>query len=218
MGNFETKDSGKRSEYASGMVRDTEEGKARFDLVFPEGVPYAEQMVTRFADLMARGAEKYSERNWEKARGREELARYRSSALRHLIQWMTGETDEDHAAAVMFNILAGETVKYRMGNAAWAYPHPEATPVHEDLSVYDSDTPVVDSRTSPDFLAADSPKREVVLGDTPSLCYRKWNCGEHVHECEKIARHLGDHATNAPASQLHPLGVYWRNYDNEEMC
>jgi len=105
-----TKDSGKRSEYESGMVRDTEDGKARFDLLFPLGVPYHEQMLTRFADLMTRGAEKYDARNWEMARGEEELARYRSSALRHLIQWATGETDEDHAAAVMFNIMAGEFV------------------------------------------------------------------------------------------------------------
>lgn len=111
---FETKDSGKRAEYASGMVRDTQDGKARFDLLFPKGVPYAKQMLTRFAELMARGANKYEERNWEKAKGQEELDRYYSSASRHLAQWLAGETDEDHAAAVMFNILAAETVKYKM--------------------------------------------------------------------------------------------------------
>jgi hypothetical protein len=114
---FETKDSGARQEYASGMVRDTQEGKARFDLLLPKGVPYANQMLTRFAELMARGAGKYGDRNWEKARGQEELDRYHSSALRHLQQWVAGETDEDHAAAVMFNVMAGETVKYRMRQA-----------------------------------------------------------------------------------------------------
>lgn len=111
---YETKDSGVRAEYDSGMVRDTEEGKARFGLLFPKGVPYPEQMLTRFAELMARGARKYTERNWERAKGEEELERYRSSALRHLIQWVTGEDDEDHAAAVMFNLLAGETVKFKI--------------------------------------------------------------------------------------------------------
>lgn len=111
---FETKDSGQRAEYDSGMVRDTEEGKPRFDLLLPEGVPYREQVLTRFAELMARGAQKYNARNWELAQGREELARYKSSALRHLMQWATGEEDEDHAAAVMFNLLAGETVKFKM--------------------------------------------------------------------------------------------------------
>lgn len=111
---YETKDSGVRAEYVSGMVRDTEEGKARFGLLFPKGIPYAEQMLTRFAELMARGAKKYTARNWELANGEEELERYRSSALRHLVQWATGEEDEDHAAAVMFNILAGETVQFKI--------------------------------------------------------------------------------------------------------
>jgi len=111
---FVTKDSGARAEFASGMVRDTEEGKARFDLLFAEEVPYGEQMLTRFAEHMTRGAEKYTARNWEKAEGEEELARYRSSALRHVIQWLMDERDEDHAAAVMFNLMAGETVRWKM--------------------------------------------------------------------------------------------------------
>lgn len=109
-----TKDSGERQQYASGMVRDTEEGKPRFDLLRPLGIPYQEQMLTRFAELLARGAEKYGDRNWEKARGQEELNRYHSSAARHFEQWLAGEFDEDHAAAVMFNLMAAETVKYHM--------------------------------------------------------------------------------------------------------
>lgn len=114
MGRYQTKDSGKRQEFETGMVRDTQEGKARFDLLFPLAMPYKEQLITRFAELMARGAEKYAERNWEQARTEVELGRYKASALRHLIQWLTGETDEDHAAAVMFNLMGAEYVKYRM--------------------------------------------------------------------------------------------------------
>lgn len=113
---YETKDSGKRSEYTSGMVRDTQEGKPRFDLLLPKGIPYEKQMLTRFAELMARGAEKYDERNWERAEGHEELERYYSSAMRHLIQWVSGEEDEDHAAAIMFNVMAGEFVKFKLEN------------------------------------------------------------------------------------------------------
>lgn len=111
---FETKDSGARAEYDSGMVRDIEEGKPRFDLLLPSGVPFAEQMLTRDAMLMERGRKKYGARNWEKANGEAELARYHSSALRHLHQWIAGETDEDHAAAVRFNVMAGEFVKRRL--------------------------------------------------------------------------------------------------------
>jgi hypothetical protein len=57
---YETKDSGARAEFDSGMKRDTEDGKARFDLLLAEGVPYEAQLLTRFAELMARGAVKYS--------------------------------------------------------------------------------------------------------------------------------------------------------------
>lgn len=114
---FVTRDSGKRAEFSSGMVRDTEEGKPRFDLLYPLGVPYADQFMTRVALLMARGAEKYAERNWELSSTPEELARFKSSALRHMVQWATdaGKDDgEDHAAAVVFNLLAGETVRYKL--------------------------------------------------------------------------------------------------------
>lgn len=56
-----TKDSGKRESYDNGMVRDVQTGKPRFDLLMPNGVPYPDQLLTRFAELMARGAEKYSQ-------------------------------------------------------------------------------------------------------------------------------------------------------------
>src|SRR5580704_7284591 len=111
---FVTKDSGARAEYESGMVRDTEEGKARFDLVTPHQLPYADQMLTRWAALMARGAQKYGDRNWEKGSGVEEWERARSSAFRHFMQWMAGELDEDHAAAVFFNIQSAEFYAWRM--------------------------------------------------------------------------------------------------------
>lgn len=112
--NFTTKDSGARVEYPSGMRRDTDKGKPRFDLLIPEGVPYEDQVLTRYAALMARGAEKYSARNWEQANSREEYERMKASALRHMMQWYCGETDEDHAAAVLFNVAAAETTLYKM--------------------------------------------------------------------------------------------------------
>jgi hypothetical protein len=117
---FTTKDSGERQSYASGMQRDTERGKPRFDLLMPKGVPFADQMLTRFAALMARGAEKYDARNWEQADSAAELERYHSSAFRHFMQWIAGETDEDHAAAVMFNLMAAETLKYKLAFEASA--------------------------------------------------------------------------------------------------
>jgi len=112
--NFITKDSGKREEFSTGMQRDTQEDKPRFDLIFPEDLPYDETVHYRLAMLMMRGAKKYNERNWEQAKTKEELNRFKASALRHCIQWFSGEIDEDHAVATMFNIMGAEYTKYKL--------------------------------------------------------------------------------------------------------
>lgn len=104
---FETKDSGVREEFASGMRRDTQKGKPRYDLV-------DRPMLKRWAELMARGAEKYGDNNWRLAAGDAELRRFEASAFRHLMQWLDGERDEDHAAAVIFNLAGAEYVKGKM--------------------------------------------------------------------------------------------------------
>lgn len=111
---YQTKDSGQRQEYGSGMHRDAETGKPRFDLIMPEDLPYSEQMLTRWAELMERGALKYDARNWEHADSTTERDRFRGSAFRHFIQWYMGEDDEDHAAAVFFNVAAAEYVHARL--------------------------------------------------------------------------------------------------------
>lgn len=101
---FVTKDSGIREEYASGMKRDTQNGKPDYTLI-------ERAFLKRWAALMTRGAEKYGRENWKKANSKEELERFRSSAFRHFMQWLDGEEDEDHAVAVAFNIAAAEHLK-----------------------------------------------------------------------------------------------------------
>jgi hypothetical protein len=110
------KDSGKRLNFESGMVRDVSTDKPRFDLVIPEGIAFNDLMLTRWAELLRKGAIKYSERNWEKADSNEELNRAKESAFRHFMQWFSGETDEDHAAAVFFNINEVETIKIKQAH------------------------------------------------------------------------------------------------------
>jgi hypothetical protein len=105
MSEFVTKDSGERQQFTSGMQRDTQKGKTLFHLV------YDGPMLNRWAGLLTRGAEKYSEGNWLKASGPDELNRFKASAARHFAQWFYGETDEDHAAAVLFNVNGAEYVK-----------------------------------------------------------------------------------------------------------
>jgi hypothetical protein len=107
----ETKTSGQRDNFAGGGVRDAEAGKPRFDLIRPANVPYEHQILTRWAALMGRGAEHYGDRNWEQMSDEAALARFRSSAARHFEQWYHGETDEDHAVAVFFNVMGAEYVQ-----------------------------------------------------------------------------------------------------------
>jgi hypothetical protein len=112
MNNFTIKDSGERQEFASGMVRDVTEGKTDYTLIL-DG-----PMFNRWAIHLTKGAKKYAKRNWMQANGQVELDRFRESALRHLIAWMEGHTDEDHAAATFFNINGAEYVKQQMADEA----------------------------------------------------------------------------------------------------
>ena len=99
------KDSGSREEYAGGMVRDTATGKTNYALV-ADG-----PMLKRWAEHLTKGAEKYAKRNWMLAQGDEEYERARESAFRHFMQWYYGARDEDHAAAVFFNINEVEYIR-----------------------------------------------------------------------------------------------------------
>lgn len=109
MSEFEVKDSGIRKEYASGMRRDIQEGKPRYDLI-------EDRMLERLAAHLAKGAIKYTEDNWKLANSIEELRRFKASAIRHMYQWKRGiDIDEDHAAAIMFNVIAAEYVKDKLG-------------------------------------------------------------------------------------------------------
>lgn len=107
------KDSGERLQFSSGMVRDIEDNKPGFHFLIPKDVPMNEQMLTRVAEHLRKGAKKYTPRNWEKGDSNEEAERARESALRHLMQWIMGETDEDHAAAVITNVIFAETMQYK---------------------------------------------------------------------------------------------------------
>jgi hypothetical protein len=112
---YETKDSGKRQEYKSGMNRDLQEGKPRFELITPLNCSKESSMLYRWAMLMERGMTKYGYRNWEKANSEEELQRFKQSAMRHFMQWINDwDKDEDHASAVMFNIQAYEWLRGKL--------------------------------------------------------------------------------------------------------
>ena len=90
------KDSGARQQFGTGSVRDTRDGKGRYDLISPIAL-------RRLAKHYENGAKKYGDRNWEQG---QPLSRYLDSAMRHTCAILHGMTDEDHAAAVMWNMAA----------------------------------------------------------------------------------------------------------------
>jgi len=132
---FVTKDSGERLKFESGMQRDVETGKKDYSLVL--GGP----MFERWAALLTRGAVKYERNNWMKARGNAEEERFVRSAFRHFIQWMNGETDEDHASAVYFNINGAEYVRGLRTKSEEALPD-ITDPVEQDRFIFQKESGV----------------------------------------------------------------------------
>lgn len=99
---YKIKDSGKRTEFNTGAVRDLRTGKGRFDLL-----PSA--TIRALAIHYERGCQKYGERNWEKGIP---ISKYIDSALRHAFQFKDGPDDgENHLIAALWNIAcAYETI------------------------------------------------------------------------------------------------------------
>lgn len=88
------KDSGDRTVFASGAVRDAKTGKGRCDLL-PACV------LLRLAKHYERGAERYGPYNWKQGIPCHSFV---DSALRHMLKYMDGWTDEDHLIAAIWNL------------------------------------------------------------------------------------------------------------------
>lgn len=90
------KDSGERRTFESGAQRDRGGDKMRPDLISPF-------FMERLAIVLAKGAAKYSARNWEKGMPQSEIL---PSLYRHLLQYQMGDESEDHLGALAFNVMA----------------------------------------------------------------------------------------------------------------
>ena len=88
------KSNGKMTVFASGAVRDAKTGKGRCDLL-PACV------LLRLAKHYERGAERFGPYNWQKGIPCHSFA---DSALRHMLKYMDGWTDEDHLIAAIWNL------------------------------------------------------------------------------------------------------------------
>ena len=89
------KDSGERTEFSTGAVRDMKRGVGRMDLLPWYGI----MEVSKHCE---EGAEKYGEHNVDKGIPLHSLC---DSAARHLAKFICGELDEDHLRAACWNLL-----------------------------------------------------------------------------------------------------------------
>lgn len=106
MPDYVTRNSNDRESFGGDSVRDSQKGKARYDLLSPIALK-------RVALLLARGAEHYGERNWEKG---QPMSRFLSSMLRHAQDYQLGDRTEDHLAAVVYNAFG---MMHFEGNDEW---------------------------------------------------------------------------------------------------
>ena len=89
------KDSGSRSQFDTGAVRDAQTSKGRCDLL-------PVRAIFEVAKVLEVGAEKYDPRNWELGIP---LHRYMDSGLRHAMKHLRGDRDEPHLAMACWNLL-----------------------------------------------------------------------------------------------------------------
>ena len=98
------KDSGTRSNFTTGAVRDGQDGKGRMDLL-------PARALIEVAKIFEVGAKKYAARNWEKGIP---LSRYMDSGLRHAMKWLRGDRDEPHLAMACWNFLCLQDTQLRI--------------------------------------------------------------------------------------------------------
>lgn len=94
--------------HSTGAKRENKENKGRFDcLPWPA--------LERLAKQYELGVKGHGAWNWRKGIPQ---SSYISSALRHLLKYSEGWTDEDHLAAAMFNIAGLITLEYDIDRGA----------------------------------------------------------------------------------------------------
>ena len=89
------KDSGERTKFGTGAVRDMHAGKGRMDLL-----PLS--ALIELSKHCEEGALKYGEHNVDKGIPQHSLC---DSAMRHLVKYMRGDTDEPHLRAAAWNLM-----------------------------------------------------------------------------------------------------------------
>ena len=112
-------------QFDSGAQRDVADDKLRMSLV-PQNE--LKRVMKRYLD----GANKYGENNWMRGMP---VSVYYDCAHRHLDAWWSGDSSEDHAAAVVWNMLCAMWTESNNNpdehlddlNDKWKYPSGQDT-------------------------------------------------------------------------------------------
>ena len=95
MSRMQILDSGERTQFGTGAVRDMHEGKGDMVSLPPDAL-------LRLSVHYENGAKKYGRFNYTKGIP---VSSFADSALRHLFKYLAGWDDEDHLSAAAFNVL-----------------------------------------------------------------------------------------------------------------
>ena len=101
---YQILDSGERTVFPTGGVRDMHEGKG--DMV---SIPW--ESILRLSKHYENGAKKYQRWNFRKGIP---VSSFIDSACRHLATYQCGMDDEDHLAAAAFNVLGAMLMENTM--------------------------------------------------------------------------------------------------------
>ena len=103
---YKIKDSGQRTEFETGAVRDLRQGKGRFDLIPAD-------TLRALAIHFEKGCVKYGERNWEKGIP---ISKFLDSGIRHAYAVVAGWDDENHLIAAIWNLFCAYETILRIQN------------------------------------------------------------------------------------------------------
>lgn len=103
-------DSGARQVLENGFTREPELDRPDYlPLLTARGIELVpRELILRIAEHYFQGGLKYAPNNWRLGTDPATLERNRRSAVRHLVQWLRGDDDEDHLAAVTWNMITYE--------------------------------------------------------------------------------------------------------------
>lgn len=99
--------SDKKDTFETGAWRDSEEGKGSPSLISPV-------LIHRLGVLLQKGAKYYGADNWMKGM---KYRRTANSMIRHIFQWLAGDSEEDHLAAIAFGVMCLMTCEEELKQA-----------------------------------------------------------------------------------------------------